>query len=231
MSGNADVEVKPDKKIEKTTVGDENVKGDTPTSTSTSIPAPTQAPTPEEQFVLPGDIVGTTEEYKPGDGTYTVRSDIHSILTGNAVVDQKRRTISVRPETGVPPVVSKGDIVIGNVINVRESIALVEINTIKGYGERAILNPGIAAIHISNVMDDYVKDLSQQFAPQDVVKAKVIDMSNMRLTTAGKELGVMTADCPRCGVSMVVEKDKLKCPECGRTENRKISSDYGTGII
>ena len=231
MSRSADTKIRPNKKIEKTAVGDDNVKEDISKSTSAPVSAPTQTTITEEKLVLPGDIVGTTEEYKAGDGTYTISSDIHSILTGNVVIDQKRRTIAVKPGTGVPPIVSKGDIVVGNVINVRESIALIEINAIKGYGERAILNPGIAAVHISNVMDDYVKDLSQQFAPQDVVKAKVIDMSNMRLTTAGNELGVMSADCSSCGISMVVEKGKLKCPECGRTENRKISSDYGTGII
>jgi exosome complex component CSL4 len=53
----------------------------------------------------------------------------------------------------------------------------------------------------------------------------------MRLSTAEKELGVMKAQCFNCRTVMVKDNDKLKCPECGRVEKRKMSSDYGTGII
>jgi exosome complex component CSL4 len=185
----------------------------------------------EEQFVLPGDIVGTNEEYEAGEGTYTLRGNIYSTRTGHVEIDRKKRSVSVRATSELPPVIKKDDIVVGNVVNVRDSMALVQIAAIKGHGEREVNNPGIAAIHISNIKEDYVKNISNELALMDVVKAKVIDTDSMRLSIAAKELGVMSAICGRCGEPLAIEEGKLKCPACGRIEKRKLSADYGTGII
>ncbi|WP_445474884.1 exosome complex RNA-binding protein Csl4 [Methanococcoides methylutens] len=187
---------------------------------------------PEEKtFVLPGDLIGTTEEFEAGDNTYTIRGDIHSLATGYVMVNKKRRKISVKPTTSVPPTISKGDIIVGTVMNVRDSMALVQIGGIKGNDDREFINPGIAAIHVSNVKESYVKEMSQEFSVSDVVKAKIINTENMRMSTAGDELGVMTARCANCGTTLKLDDNKLKCPECGHIESRKLSSGYGTGVI
>ncbi len=182
-------------------------------------------------LVIPGEIIGTREEYEPGDGTYVHRSDIHSMNAGYVNLDENIRRLSVEPVTNTPPTINKGDIVVGTVTNVRDTMALVQIDAIKGQGERGFVNPGIAAIHVSNIKEAYVKDISKEFAVTDVVKAKVINMENLRLTTSGNSLGVMAANCSNCGVALVKENKGLKCPECGNKENRKLSSDFGTGII
>ena len=143
----------------------------------------------------------------------------------------KRRKISVKPVTSTPPSIKRGDVVVGTIMNVRDSMALVQINGVKGIGEREILSPGLAAIHVSNVKDSYVKDMSQEFSATDIVKAKVINTENMRMTTTGDSLGVMSASCSRCGNVLLKDEKKLKCPECGHIESRKMSSDYGTGVI
>jgi exosome complex component CSL4 len=90
---------------------------------------------------------------------------------------------------------------------------------------------GPAAIHVSNVRDSFVKSLSQEFAMSDIVKAKVINTQNMRLSTAEASLGVMRASCSRCRTILEKDGSKLKCPSCGYIEKRKLSSDYGTGIL
>ncbi|WP_407282953.1 exosome complex RNA-binding protein Csl4 [Methanolobus sp. WCC1] len=187
--------------------------------------------TEESVFVMPGDFVGTTEEFKAGSGTYVNVADIHSLNTGYVNVDRKSRTISVVPQTSIPPEIKEGDIIIGSVVNMRDSVALVEIGAIKGKGEREFQTNGAAAIHVSNVKDSYVKNLGYEFSLSDVVKAKVINTQNMRLSTDDKSLGVMKAYCSRCHSPMVKDNKKLKCPECGRTETRKLSADYGTGIV
>ncbi len=76
-----------------------------------------------------------------------------------------------------------------------------------------------------------MQDLAREFGYQDIVKAKVIDTKNMRLSTVDKTLGVLTSQCNRCRVNMVFENGKLKCPKCEKKETRKLSSDYGKGII
>lgn len=188
--------------------------------------------TEETVFVLPGDLIGTNEEFAPGSETFVRGGDIFSLVAGTVSVNKKRRTISVIPKTTTPPVIKEGDIVVGAIFNVRDSMVLLRIEAIKGEGERAFQAP-VAAIHVSNVKEAYVRDMSNEFGISDIIKGKVINLENMRLTTSGAELGVMKALCPNCHTSMVKDqgKDKLKCPSCGNIQNRKIAAGFGTGII
>jgi exosome complex component CSL4 len=186
---------------------------------------------PEPINVLPGDLIGTSEEFTPRNGAYLDGGNIYSTASGIVNINKKERSISVTPVTNTPPHLQVGDIVIGQVTDVKDSVALVEIAGIKGKGEREIVNAEQAAIHVSNVKDAYVKELYYEFAPFDIVKARVLDLRNMRLSTVNKELGVMKAYCGNCRAVLKIDNSKLKCPKCERTETRKLSSDYGTGII
>lgn len=188
-------------------------------------------PAEESKTVFPGDLIGTSEEFTAKSGTYVDKGNIYASASGIVKINPKERSISVTPVTNTPPYLQVGDIVIGQVTDVKESVVLIEIAGIKGRGEREIVNAEQAAIHVSNVKDAYVKELYQEFAPFDIVKARVIDMRNMRLTTVNKELGVMKAYCGNCRTVLKKDNGGLKCPRCERTETRKLSSDYGTGII
>ncbi|HEY9245227.1 MAG TPA: exosome complex RNA-binding protein Csl4 [Candidatus Methanoperedens sp.] len=185
----------------------------------------------ENRLVLPGELVGTSEEFTPRNGTFVDKGNIFAAIAGVVKISNKERSISVSPVTNTPPNLQVGDIVIGQVSDVKDSVALVDIAAIKGRGEREIINAEQAAIHVSNVKDAYVKELYYEFAPFDIVKAKVIDLRNMRLSTVNKELGVMKAFCNNCRTALKRDNGKLKCPRCNAIETRKISSDYGTGII
>lgn len=167
----------------------------------------------------------------PKSGTYVDKGNIYASTSGIVKINTKERSISVIPVTNTPPYLQTGDIVIGQVTDVKDSVVLVEIAGIKGKGEREIVNVEQAAIHVSNVKDAYVKELYYEFAPFDIVKARVIDLRNMRLTTVNKELGVMKAFCDNCRAVLKKDNGKLKCPRCERIETRKLSSDYGTGVI
>ena len=183
-------------------------------------------------FVLPGALIGTNEEFTAGSETFVRGGDIFSLVTGTVRVDNKRRIISVVPIITTPPVIKEGDIVVGEIFNVRDSMVLLRIGGIKGEGERAFQAP-VAAIHVSNVKNAYVKDISKEFGIFDIIKAKVINLENTRLSTSDDELGVMRSLCPVCRTPMVRDagKDKLKCPSCGNIQSRKIASGFGTGII
>ena len=190
-----------------------------------------EEPKEEPINVLPGDLIGTSEEFIPRNGAYLDGGNIYAAASGIVNINKKERSISVTPVTNTPPHLQVGDIVIGQVTDVKDSVALVEIAGIKGKGEREIVNAEQAAIHVSNVKDAYVKELYYEFAPFDIVKARVLDLRNMRLSTVNKELGVMKAYCGNCRTVLKIDNNKLKCPKCERTETRKLSSDYGTGII
>lgn len=188
-------------------------------------------PREKGKFVLPGELIGTSEEFTPRSGTFEDKGNIYAAIAGMVNENSEDRSISVEPVTSTPPILHVGDIVIGQITTVKDSVALVEIAHIKGKGERQVVGEGDAAIHVSNVKDAYVKELYHEFAPFDIVKAKVLDLRTMRLTTVDKELGVMKAFCGNCRTALKIDKSKLKCPKCERTETRKLSSDYGTGII
>lgn len=196
---------------------------------------PYEVETPEEElekggFVLPGELVGTTEEFKSGEGTTVSAGDIYSIATGNVIIDRKARVVSVRPSTLTPNILKVGDIIYGKITDVRESGAMVEIAGIEGKEDREIVNVRPGDIHVSNVRDSYVKRLSDEFRPFDIIRARVLDAERMRLTTAEDSLGVVKAYCSNCKGELVLEGKKLKCPVCNMTETRKISTEYGKGV-
>ena len=185
------------------------------------------------EFVLPGDMVGTAEEFISNNNTFKYGGNIYSSATGQVRINNKTRAISVVPETDIPPMIRNGDVVIGRVNDLRSSVALVEIAMIEGKGEREIVNIQPAAIHVSNVKDSYVKSLDYEFSPFDLVRAKVIDVKAMRLSTSGNNLGVIKAYCSKCNVDMEKQSNngnkgsKLKCPVCGNIESRKLAANYG----
>ena len=61
----------------------------------------------------------------------------------------------------------------GVIIDVRESGVAVEIAGIEGKEDRGIVNLRLGDIHVSNVRDSYVKRLSDEFRPSDIIRAKV----------------------------------------------------------
>jgi len=183
------------------------------------------------EFVLPGDEVGTSEECESGPWTYENRGVIYSLATGYVHRDEQKHEVCVNPVTEIPPEPLVGEVVIGRVTDVKPSVVLVAMECMASNPERGISNSTQAAIHISNVKDSYVQDLSQEYAFMDIVKAHVIDLRTMRLSTEDAKMGVIKAVCQRCKKTLVLEDKTLKCPACNRIETRKLSEDYGTGDI
>ena len=182
-------------------------------------------------LVIPGDLIGASEEYLPGDGTYEERGKIFATITGKVETDKKDRTVRVIPLMKTPPMLKTGDIVVGRVIDLKNAVVLIDIARIKGHENREIANADQGAIHISNVKDSYVSKLETEFGQQDIIKARVIDEKSLRLSTVEKDLGVIKALCARCRTPLVRKQNKLECPSCERIETRKISEDYGRGVI
>lgn len=184
----------------------------------------------EGSFVLPGDVVGSSEEFVPGDCTYAKGGVIFASTAGLIRIDPKTRAASVMPKTNAPVKLCQGDIVVGEVIDMKESLVIVSLAFKKGFESRPFSDEE-ATIHISNVRNSYVKDLRHLFSLRDILKAKVVDERQMRLSTGDEELGVIKAYCNRCMTPLQRKDGKLICPSCGNTETRKLSSSYGTGVV
>ena len=64
----------------------------------------------------------------------------------------------------------------------------------------------------------------------DIVRGRVISLlnSNIHLTLAEKEYGLLYAQCFMCGGDTVrTNESTIKCVDCGAFENRKLAHDYG----
>ncbi|NJF24123.1 exosome complex RNA-binding protein Csl4 [Thermococcus sp. Bubb.Bath] len=187
----------------------------------------------EGQLVLPGDYLGVIEEYLPGEGVKEENGELIATRAGKVRIDPERMEIHVDPVTDVPPLPEVGDIVLGRIIEVRGQNALVELIRIEGKNGRDIATSKIAGIHVSQVRNGFVEDLSKEFKIGDIVRARVIsnEKSPIQLTTKAPDLGVVYALCSRCRTPLIRRGNQLICPKCGNVETRKLSTLYRKLVI
>jgi exosome complex component CSL4 len=179
------------------------------------------------RLVVPGDLLGTAEEFVPGRGTYEHDGRIYAALLGHSRVDPSSRSVSVRALHGIPEL-DVGDLVVGRVEELKSAMAIVEI--LSAYPlSRTVPGEPEGTIHVSKVKEGYTENLNDELAPGDLVLAKILENHpSIKLTTASPELGVVSARCQRCHATLeLTGRSDLVCPRCGNREHRKVSTDYG----
>ena len=180
----------------------------------------------EQKIAVPGECLGTIEEYIAGEGTFEDDGSIIASVPGHVIVNENAKMISVK--TRNPPVVlQKGDHVFVEVTGLYESMVLTEILMVDG-NERAVVGETSATIHISKIDRRYTGDVGEEFRLSDVVRAEVLQVEpSVQLTTSYPHLGVVKASCMKCRTPLDRKKDMLQCPNCERKEKRKMADDYG----
>ncbi len=183
--------------------------------------------TSEERLVLPGDLLGTAEEYVPGRGTYEYNGQVYAALMGHPHIDTQNKSVSVRAIHEVPHLV-EGDLVYVRVEEIKSAMLVTQVLTSARTGRGVPGNPE-GTVHISKAKESYVEELSREFAIGDVLKAEVLQgYPVVKLSTQGPELGVVLGRCTEChGILAHVSGNQLVCSRCGRREQRKVSSEYG----
>ena len=183
----------------------------------------------EEKIVMPGDKLGIIEQYVPGEGTYDDDGEIKSSVLGNVKINQKKRIISVDSKFGKPALLKKGDIVYGQITDIKPQRANINIDCIKD-NPRPLALPYMGAIHISQAKKDYLEKLGDAFRIGDIVQAKVVKITgdNVDLSTVDKDCGVLKAMCTRCRDYMhtTQKRDEVQCNSCNKKEKRKVSINY-----
>lgn len=179
--------------------------------------------------MLPGDALGVTEEFVPADWTYEDEGKIRSLVAGTVSVDNKNKRISIIPKTNHPSILKTGMVIFGQISEVRGQRALMRIEGAKDTA-RSLTTSFSGGIHISQADKGYVSKLTDEFRIGDLVDArvtKVLGLDNVDLTTAENDLGVIKAMCTNCRHYMKkISKSEVLCPNCGRKEKRKLSSNY-----
>jgi exosome complex component CSL4 len=179
------------------------------------------------RLVVPGDLLGTAEEFVPGRGTYEHDGRIYAALLGRSRVDPSSRSVSVHALHSIPEM-DVGDMVLGRVEELKSAMAIVEILAAHPSG-RTVPGEPEGTIHVSKVKEGYTENLYDELAPGDLVLARILEnRPSIKLTTAAPSLGVVSARCQRCHATLELGgRSDLTCPRCGNREHRKLSADYG----
>ena len=180
------------------------------------------------KIVLPGEQVSTSEELLPGDGTFEEEGIIRAARLGTYFVDEKHKRAIVKPLTSIPVELRRGDIVLAQVNSVRSSMVIADVIHVIGKN-RAISGDTNGTLRVSEISNGYVKDPSTEYAPGDIIRAKVTQVRpNIQLATKDRDLGVIKAMCSKCRHSLVKKDNMLQCDNCKNREKRKTADDYGT---
>jgi len=179
----------------------------------------------KKKVVLPGEEVAVVEEFIAAEGTYEENGKVFAAVFGELELDDDEMTATVKSEN--PPItLREGDIIFGEIMDVRTSMAICEVISIEGE-ERNISGDTNGTIHISKVSPGYTSEVGKEFRPSDIVRAKVTQVKpSIQLTTVAPHLGVIKALCRRCRSPLMRKGNSLYCNSCERTEHRKYADDY-----
>lgn len=176
----------------------------------------------KESVTLPGDKVAYIEEFEGADGTYESDGIVRSSRIGKTVFDLKKRVVKIDHKARSSSLPKVGDLVVGFVDMVPSnmvSMKILYINDVKseaGFGAISLMKGGRGRRGI-------------MFRVGDIVRAKVVSLlnANIHVTFHDENLGVIYTVCHSCGSNVVRVDGKVKCIECGTTEERKFAEDYG----
>jgi len=181
-------------------------------------------------IVLTGEYLGVVEEFLPDkQSTFTNEGQIFASKTGMISINNKDRKIEISTQQEKDrKIVKIGDIVIGVILFSRKYSVGINFYTIN---KKIHFNSSyFGNIHVSQISDKYVDKINDAFQITDIIRARVVeqDYNEYKLSTTGKNFGVIYADCVICGNQLTkIGYNKLKCERCGNIETRKLASDYG----
>ncbi|HZY93923.1 MAG TPA: exosome complex RNA-binding protein Csl4 [Candidatus Bathyarchaeia archaeon] len=181
------------------------------------------------QFVVPGQRLGVVEEFDPGRGTVEVGGIVYSSQTGLAAIDSNRHVVTVKTLAGPPVIPDEGSTIIGVVEKVQEKMAIINIVMVDG---KKVPLPFTGMLHISNSSPRFERTMGEVTKPNDIIRAKVIDTSQRipKLTTVGRDLGVLKAYCSRCGGELMLSGRILRCSLCRNIERRRLAEDFSQTV-
>jgi len=180
----------------------------------------------KEKIVLPGEQVSTSEELMSGDGTFEEDGIIRAARVGTYYVNEKHRRAMVKPLTSIPVEIKKGDIVLAKVGQVRSNMVIAEVIHVTGKN-RPISGDTNGTIKVSEISNGYTKDPANEFAPGDIIRAKVMQVRpSVQLETKDNDLGVITARCSKCRHPLRMKGNMLECENCKNKERRRTAKDF-----
>ncbi len=184
----------------------------------------------DNDIVVTGQYLGVVEEFLPDkQSTFIKEGHIYAAKTGLITLNNDERKLEIRTlQEKDSKIVKVGDIVIGVILFLRQYSVGLKFYTIN---RKIHFNSSyFGNIHVSQVSNRYVDKIHDVFQITDIIRACVTEKNSneYKLTTNGKNLGVIYADCVICGVPLQkISYTNLRCQRCGNVETRKFADDYG----
>jgi exosome complex component CSL4 len=182
----------------------------------------------KRRFMLPGDEIGTSEEYIAGEGTYEKSGMVYASNTGFLEIDTNEMLVRVVPATSTPVLLRVNDIILGDVYDNKGSMSIINVEKVSGEDRKISDGETKGSIHISKVQNGFLKDIRDAFLVGDIVRAKVIQVEpSLQLATFDSDLGVLMAYCVDCQLALKRVGKSLECPRCEALYRKKMAEDYG----
>ncbi len=184
-----------------------------------------------DDLAYPGKKLGVEEEYIGTEGTYyDEEGNIRASVIGITRYNNSERTVSVQQfKRLIYP--RQGANVLGIVTSVHKDLVVVEVYAEVKLQPRFSLigeyqGSFTAGIPLSQISEDYVKEIHDCFRIGDIIVAKVISKGvPLTLSTRGPIYGVLYAQCSVCGELLTpINQKTMKCSRCGHVEKRKVST-------
>ncbi len=180
----------------------------------------------EAPLVVPGEGLGSAEEFLAGAETYEDDGEIFSTAFGSMAHDTQEHTVEVKPITKVPEL-KNGDIVLCTVQDIRHPLVHVSLLLREG-PPTSDLNGVKGVIHVSKIKPGFISDIWGELRLVDVLLARVLSAApSIQLSTYEEDLGVIRALCLNCRKPMERRGNRLVCTNCSRFESRWLSGRYG----
>jgi len=177
------------------------------------------------KIVSPGDILGVVEEFFAGENVYERNGFLISSVAGIEHVDLRDRIVSVTPFRELRKFVP-GAFVYVLVTGTRGDIATARV---LGFDLVNIYRNNIFGIlHVSHIPSERrLRSVDEMIRVGDILYVKIVSRTQpFFLSLRSPKASITVSLCPRCGSIMGRLKEKLVCPSCGYSEERKPITHY-----
>ncbi|CAB3976608.1 Exosome complex component CSL4 [Paramuricea clavata] len=182
----------------------------------------------KHDVVVPGEFLGSAEEYKSGEGTYVRFCQVYANRSGFKVVEkpnENESVISVIRDKHSQVLPTIGAVVTAKVTGVNTRFCKLAILAVEGCPLNEPFRGTLRKEDIRATEKDKV-EIYKSFRPGDIVQARVSslgDSHSYSLSTAENELGVIFA-MSEAGASMIpISWKEMQCPETKAKEFRKVA--------
>ena len=181
---------------------------------------------------LPGDSIALIEEFEAGKNVYVLDGTLRSTAIGARIYDFKKhvaRTDKLNPQA-IPKI---GDITIGFIEMLFGSMMSMKILYINDKKSSSGFS-AIASVRVGSSGRERDRRGRSIFRVGDIIRGRVISLLNSSIHIAidDKEFGVLYALCSSCsGDTVRIHGNGIKCVECGASEDRKLTDDYGKQTV